>query len=89
MEDIIITMAVIICIGFVILHSSFTCLSPQQIAHVESHLPIPLLEMINHSRTSENPYMCEVEEIEAVDIDYAEDFEIADAIYMNQLKKGN
>ena len=42
----------------------------------------------NHSRTSENPYMCEVEEIEAVDIDYAEDFEIANAIYMNQLKKG-
>lgn len=41
----------------------------------------------NHSRTSPHPYLCEVDETEAVDIDYAEDFEIADAIYMNQLRR--
>lgn len=40
--------------------------------------------MKNHARTSPDPYLCEVEEIEAVDIDYKEDFDIADAIYMNQ-----
>ncbi len=43
----------------------------------------------NHSRTSYNPYMCEVSEIEAVDIDYSDDFEIADAIYMTQARKEN
>lgn len=44
--------------------------------------------MKNHSRTSQFPYICEVSEIEAVDIDYKEDFEIADAIYMKQLGEG-
>ncbi|MCR4695279.1 MAG: CMP-N-acetylneuraminic acid synthetase [Pseudobutyrivibrio sp.] len=42
----------------------------------------------NHSRTSPNPYMCEVEEIEAIDIDYAEDFELADLVYKMKKEKG-
>lgn len=33
------------------------------------------------------PYICEVAGVECVDIDYPEDFEIANAIYMNILKK--
>lgn len=37
-------------------------------------------------RVGTNPYMCEVSGIEAVDIDYPEDFDIANAIYMNVLK---
>lgn len=34
-----------------------------------------------------HPYVCEVGEFEDVDIDYPEDFAIANAIYMNVLKK--
>lgn len=34
-----------------------------------------------------NPYVTEVRGIECIDIDYPEDFEIADAIYMNIIKK--
>ena len=34
-------------------------------------------------RVGEKPYICEVSEIESRDIDIPEDFEIADAIYMN------
>ena len=34
-----------------------------------------------------NPYVCEVEKLEETDIDYPEDFQIANAIYMNMLKK--
>lgn len=34
------------------------------------------------------PYICEVSGYECVDIDYPEDFEIADAIYMKMIKKG-
>ena len=37
-------------------------------------------------RVGIQPYICEVDAFEAVDIDYAEDFEIANAIYMNILK---
>lgn len=33
-----------------------------------------------------NPYICEVSGVECVDIDYPEDFEIANAIYMNIIK---
>lgn len=32
-------------------------------------------------RVGKNPYICEVDKIEAIDIDYPEDFEIANAIY--------
>lgn len=39
-------------------------------------------------RVGINPYICQVSEIESRDIDYLEDFEIADAIYMNILRKG-
>lgn len=39
-------------------------------------------------RIGENPYICEVSGVECVDIDYPEDFEIANAIYMGILKKG-
>ena len=39
------------------------------------------------ARTGVNPYICEVSEIECVDIDYPEDFELANVIYMNLLKK--
>lgn len=35
-----------------------------------------------------NPYICEVSGYECVDIDYPEDFEIADAIYTSIIKKG-
>lgn len=34
-----------------------------------------------------NPYICEVSGVECIDIDYPEDFGIANAIYMNMLKK--
>lgn len=40
-----------------------------------------------HRRIGENPYICEVSGYECVDIDYPEDFEIANAIYMNLLNK--
>ena len=36
----------------------------------------------NHARTGENPYICECSEIESIDIDYQDDFDLADAIYM-------
>ena len=42
-----------------------------------------------HRRIGLNPYICEVSGVECVDIDYPEDFEIANAIYMNILKKGD
>ncbi len=38
-------------------------------------------------RIGVNPYICEVSGVECVDIDYPEDFEIANAIYMNIIKK--
>ncbi len=38
-------------------------------------------------RVGIKPYIHEVSEIESTDIDYPEDFEIADAIYMNIIKK--
>lgn len=41
-----------------------------------------------HRRIGLNPYICEVSGVECVDIDYPEDFEIANAIYMKLLKKG-
>ena len=34
-----------------------------------------------------NPYICEVSKIEAIDIDYMEDFDIANAIYINMKEK--
>lgn len=37
-------------------------------------------------RIGVNPYICEVSGIECVDIDYPEDFEIANIIYMNLIK---
>lgn len=42
-----------------------------------------------HRRIGLNPYICEVSGVECVDIDYPEDFVIANAIYMNILKKGD
>lgn len=39
-------------------------------------------------RVGIKPYIHEVSEVECVDIDYPEDFEIANAIYMNVVKKG-
>lgn len=41
----------------------------------------------SNRRIGFNPYICEVDTFEATDIDYPEDFEIANAIYMNILKK--
>ncbi len=32
------------------------------------------------------PYICEISEIEARDIDYQDDFDIADAIYMKIIR---
>ena len=40
-----------------------------------------------HSRSGKNPYICEATEIEAIDIDYPEDFELADVVYTNILSK--
>lgn len=40
-------------------------------------------------RVGIKPYIHEVSEIESRDIDYPEDFQIADAIYMNIIKGGN
>ncbi len=40
-------------------------------------------------RVGAKPYICEVSEIEARDIDYPEDFEIANAIYSNIIMKKN
>lgn len=40
-----------------------------------------------HRRIGVNPYICQVSGYECVDIDYPEDFEIANAIYMGILKK--
>lgn len=39
-----------------------------------------------HGRTGENPYICECSEIEAIDIDYPEDFVLANAVYMSLIK---
>lgn len=40
-----------------------------------------------HGRTGQNPYICECSEIEAIDIDYPEDFILANAVYMSLVKK--
>lgn len=40
-------------------------------------------------RIGQNPYVVEVNEIEAVDIDEKEDFDIADSIYNHLIRKGN
>ena len=39
------------------------------------------------SRTGKKPYICETSEIEAIDIDYLEDFKLADVVYTNMLCK--
>lgn len=39
-----------------------------------------------HSRSGEKPFICECDELEAVDIDYPEDFELANALYMTLIK---
>lgn len=39
-----------------------------------------------HGRTGENPYICECSEIEAIDIDYPEDFILANVVYMSLIK---
>ncbi len=41
-----------------------------------------------HSRSGMNPFVCVCSEIEAIDIDYPEDFELADVVYANLLKEG-
>lgn len=40
-----------------------------------------------NSRSGVNPYICECTEIEAIDIDYPEDFELADVVYTHILNK--
>lgn len=40
-----------------------------------------------HSRSGVNPYICECDEIEAIDIDYPEDFVLADVVYTHMLLK--
>lgn len=39
-----------------------------------------------HGRTGVNPYICECSEVEAIDIDYPEDFVLANAVYMSIIK---
>ena len=43
----------------------------------------------HNRRLGDKPYIKEVGKIEAIDIDYPEDFEIADAIYMSIKQKNN
>lgn len=40
-----------------------------------------------HGRTGIKPYICECKEIEAIDIDYPEDFELANVVYTELLRK--
>ena len=40
-----------------------------------------------HGRTGIKPFICECSEIESVDIDYPEDFLLANAVYMSLVKK--
>lgn len=40
-----------------------------------------------HGRTGINPYICECSEVESIDIDYPEDFELANAVYMSLIKR--
>ncbi len=40
-----------------------------------------------HRRIGENPFIVEIGEIESIDIDEAEDFIIADAVYNHIFKK--
>lgn len=40
-----------------------------------------------HSRSGGRLYICEASEIEAIDIDYPEDFNLADVVYTNILKE--
>ena len=40
-----------------------------------------------NSRSGINPYICEFTDIEAIDIDYPEDFELADVVYTHILYK--
>lgn len=39
-----------------------------------------------HSRSGVKPYICEASEIESIDIDYPEDFQMADVVYSHILK---
>lgn len=41
-----------------------------------------------HSRSGKKPFICEASEIEAIDIDYPEDFELANIVYSKLIKKG-
>ena len=40
-----------------------------------------------HRRIGTNPFICEVSGYESVDIDYPEDFDIANVIYMNLIRE--
>lgn len=42
--------------------------------------------MENGARTGVSPYICECSEIECIDIDYPEDFELANVVYMGMLR---
>lgn len=42
-----------------------------------------------HGRSGENPFMCECSEIESIDVDYPEDFALADMVYTHLLKENN
>ena len=39
-------------------------------------------------RTGENPYCCQCSTVEGIDIDYPEDFELANTVYMSSIGKG-
>lgn len=41
-----------------------------------------------HSRSGVKPYICEVSELEAIDIDYPEDFQLANVVYTYILNHG-
>lgn len=41
---------------------------------------------LNRARSGTNPFVCECSEIECIDIDYPEDFELANVVYTHLLK---
>lgn len=68
-----------------------TALRTQDMSHVYHEVSSPYVFTRHtfetyHGRTGANPYICECDEIESIDIDYPRDFEIADAIYRNIIK---
>lgn len=64
----------------------------QDMDEIYAELPTPYVFTRNvfekyHGRTGDKPFMCECSAIESVDVDWPEDFLIADAIYTHVIKR--